>query len=171
MAQETERSLDNSSSDSGLSDDEHNVNIAEDKKIFLDKLMIFKMIHENRCNDGKDLSKVERVKDLHELKNAYDLLDFKLSFEEYVIRSSLVRWVTYEEDMHYWELWDKKEDLMKQRRRTRARERDRRRALDRGGENDKRSRSRSRSRSRIRDLADGLADGNRNIDIQKEQVR
>ena len=66
-----------------------------------------------------------------------------------MIRSTKVRWLTYKEDMNYWQLWDEKEEFMDRHSRSRAREADRNRALGRGG--NYRSRSRSRGRSIGRD--------------------
>ena len=161
-----------SSSSDELTDVDKDVDMSDDKQEFLDKLTIFKMIHEKECEDGKDVSKESRINDLNELKALYDNLNYDISFAEFVIRSSLVRWVTYREDMRYWNLWDKKEELMKKHRRSKERERDRRRSLDRRMNDRDKSRSRSRSRSRMRDiLGDNSGDKDDGMDNNKEHVK
>ena len=128
------------------------------------------MIHKNKCEDGKDVPKEARIKDLNELKASYDDLNYDLSFEEFMIRSTLVRCVTFSKDMRYWNLWDKKEEVMAKHRRNRLRERDRMRALDRRLENVHKYRSRSRSRSRMRDiLPDKSRDRNGDIDADEDK--
>ena len=119
------------------------------KKQVLEKIDLFKMIHENKCEDGKDISAEARVELLNEIKASYDELDQQLELEDYVVR--VLRWKTYREDLKYWELWDKKEEFIRKNGRSRDREKDRTRSRYRQDDRDNyRSRSRSRSRDRIR---------------------
>ena len=119
------------------------------KQQVLEKINLFKMIHENKCEDGKDISAEAREKLLNEIKGSYDELDEQLELEVYVVR--VLRWKTYREDLKYWELWDKKEEFIRKNGRNRDREKDRMRSRYRQDDRDNyRSRSRSRSRDRIR---------------------
>ena len=86
------------------------VNMA--KQLLLEKIMIFKMIHENRCADGKSSSNEVRMESLKEIQTLYDKIGVKMSLDEYMIRSTKIRWLTYGQDMEQWELWDKKEQYL-----------------------------------------------------------
>ena len=66
------------------------------------------MIHENKCEDGESLSGEMKIKSLNELQTLYDNVGHETSLDEYMIRSTKVRWLTYEEDMEHCESWDKK---------------------------------------------------------------
>ena len=176
--------VDSPHSESSLSDVDETIewdkdaNISDDKQEFLDKVEIFRMMHENKCEDGKDILKETRIKDLNDLKALYDNLNYDISFAEYMVRSTLIRWLTFDEDMKYWRLWDKKEELMVKRRRNKARERDRLKALERKKDDGHRSRSRSRSRSRgrsgMRDILgdkSGESGGDTDDNKEKEHVK
>ena len=41
----------------------------------------------------------------------FDQIGYKTSLEQYMIRSKKIRWLTYNEDMKYWDLWDKKNNI------------------------------------------------------------
>jgi len=118
------------------------------KQLLLEKISIFKMIHENKCEDGKSLSSESRIKGLNEIQTLYDKIGHKTSLDQYMIRSTKIRWLTYNEDMEYWELWDKKEEYLNRNSRSREREADKIAAL----RNDRSHRSRSRSRGRSRSM-------------------
>ena len=153
--------MDNTQSESSLSEEDDNMNA--DKQHFLDKVTIFKIIHENRCENGKDILSDSRIKSLNEIKALYDNLEYAITFDEYMIKTSFVRWLNYyRQDMKYCELWDKKEALMVKHRTSRAREADRIMALQRRADVGHRYTSRSRGRSR---------DGNSDDDKDKEHVK
>ena len=69
---------------------------------------MFKRIHENECEDSKTSSNKTRIKRLNEIQTLYDKIGRKISLDEFMIRSTKPRWLTDEEDMEYWKLWDKK---------------------------------------------------------------
>ena len=66
-------------------------------------MIFFKMIHENKCADGKSLSNETRMESLNEIQTLFDKIGYKTSLEQHVIRSTKVRWLTYKEDMEHWE--------------------------------------------------------------------
>ena len=164
-------------------DNNHNKNhkkmnpaeINMNKQLLLEKIKIFKMIHEKECPDGKSLSNEKRMESLNEIQTLFDNLGFKTTLDQYMIRSTKVRWLTYKEDMEYWQLWDKKEEYLNRNSRSREREADRIRALKHMEFHRSRSRSRSRGRSidefrdrdRSRDRYGRYEDERRN----KEQVK
>ena len=114
---------------------------------FLESLCIFRMMHENGHHDGERLSGKQRKNYIDKLKESYKTLGSSLEFKDYIIRSTRVRWTSFEKDMKYWELYDKKEDYLK--RITRKQDDDDK--DDRNIRRKVRRRSRSRSRSRSRD--------------------
>ena len=122
------------------------VNQQIDKQQVINKIEIFKMIHENKCEDGKEMTAEARIKSLNEIKALYDELEEQLSLEIYIIR--VLRWKTYREDLKYWETWDKKEEFIRKNSRSKDRDNDKIRSRNRRRDNDYRSRSRSRDRSR-----------------------
>ena len=121
-------------------------NMAECRNTFFDNLEIFKMVHQNKNEDGRVLSKEERTESHEKLKRLFNKCNYDLSFANFMIRSSLVRWTTFKEDMKYWETWDKKEEFLRKSR-SRSRQQDKDKALRRNNK-DRRSRSRSRGSSR-----------------------
>ena len=144
---------------------EEEVEISEKKKIFLKKLKIFKMIHEDECEDGKDLSKEQRKVKLEELETAYEATNNKLPLKNYII--NITRWTTYESDMEHWQIWDEKEDMMdnyRKDRRNRIRDRDRRREADK-----RRSKNKSRSGSRDRQRKNSRNSGHKSDDDDKQK--
>ena len=80
---------------------------------FLESLFIFRMMHENENQDGERLSSKQRANYVEKLKESYKTIGSLLEFKDYVIRSSRVRWTSFENDMKYWELYDKKEEYLK----------------------------------------------------------
>ena len=80
---------------------------------FLENLFIFRLMHENWNADGKQLSGEQRLNYIEKLQESYKTLGSSLSFKDYVSRSSRVRWTSFENDMKYWELYDRKEDYLK----------------------------------------------------------
>ena len=109
-----------------------------------EKIEVFRMIHENKCEDGKSITAESRIRSLNEIKALYDELEAKLSLEVYMTR--VLRWTTYREDLRYWETWDKKEEFIKRNSRSKDRNDDRIRSR-----NMQKDRSRSRSRDRMDD--------------------
>ena len=135
-------------------DNNHNKNykqldpeIIMNRQLLLEKIKIFKMIHENKDPDGKSLSNEKRMDSLNEIQTLFDNSGYKTTLDQHMIRSTNIRWLTYKEDMEYWELWDKKEEYLSRNSRSREREADRFRALNRMEPYRSRSRSRSRGRS------------------------
>ena len=166
--QEEVQISDPSSDISGETEEE--VDLSEQKKIFIKKLKIFKMIHENECDDGKDLSKDQRKDKLEELEAAYRATNNKLPLKNYIINVS--RWTSYESDMDHWQIWDEKEEMMnnyRKKRRDRIRDRDRRRQADKRSRNKSRSKSRSRSRSRDRQKRNSKYHGHNSDDDGKQK--
>ena len=51
------------------------------KQLLLQKIAIFKMIHENKCADGKSSSIESRIKSLNEFQTLYDETGHKTSLE------------------------------------------------------------------------------------------
>ena len=78
--------VDSPHSESSLSDVDDTIewdkeaNVSDDKQEFLDNVEIFRMMHENKCEDGKDILKETRIKDLNDLKASYDNLNYGISF-------------------------------------------------------------------------------------------
>ena len=70
-----------------------------------------------------------------------------------MIRSTKVRWLTYEEDMEHWESWDKKKEYLNRTSRSREREADKIRALEHVEFRRCRSRSRGRSIDNVRHIS------------------
>ena len=68
----------------------------------------FKMILENKCEDGKTSSRKTRVKSLNEIQTLFDEIGREASVDECMIRSAKVRWLTCKEDMEHWKLSDEK---------------------------------------------------------------
>ena len=143
----------------------------------LDKILIFKMVHENQCEDGKTITRNAREESLEEIKSLYDQCDYNISLADYIIRSTLIRWLSFREDMKYWELWDKKEEFISRNSRSRSRDQDRNKSLNRNNRDD---RSRSRSRGRNDNYTDISRDRSReryneedknDERIRKEQVK
>ena len=106
------------------------------------------MMHENECADGKSLSKESKIKSSSEILTLYDKIGHKMPLEQYMIRSKNIRWLTYNEDMAYWDLWDKNEEYLNRNGRSREREADEIGGLRRVGFHISRSRSRGRASSR-----------------------
>ena len=129
--------------------DKDGMNDEVDKQHVLEKITIFRMIHENKCEDGKDISARTRLESLNEIKALYDNLGLPMALEVYMVR--IVRWISYRKDLKYWELWDKKEEFLRKNSRSKERERDRIRSRDRRSVRNDRSRSRSRDRLEIND--------------------
>ena len=73
-------------------------NVNASKQLLLEKIATFKMIHENKCENGKSSSNKTRIKSLTEIQTLYDKIGHKTSLEEYLIRSTKGRWLNYEED-------------------------------------------------------------------------
>ena len=117
-----------------------------DKQYVVEKIEIFRMIHEDKCEDGKQITSEARVKSMNEIKMRYEQLGLKLSLEDYIIR--ILRWKTYREDMIFWERWDKKEEFIRKNSRSKERDDDRNKSRNRRRDFNYRSRSRSRDRSR-----------------------
>ena len=57
----------------------------------LDKIAIFKLLHENECEDGKMITS--------EIEELYDDLDYGISLGEFMIRSTKVRWLMYSQSL------------------------------------------------------------------------
>ena len=127
------------------------VNIS--KQLLLEKIATFKMIHENKCADGKSSSNESRIKSLNEIQTLYDKIGHKTSLDECKIRSTKIRWLTYKEDMDYWDVWDKKKEYLNKNSRSREREADKIRALRHVDFQRSRSRSKSRSIDNFRDIS------------------
>ena len=102
---------------------------------------MFRMIHEDKCDDGKKITAASRKQTLEEIQTLYDELDEQLSLEVYMVR--VLRWKTYREDIKYWNIWDRKEEFIRRNSRNKDRRMDRRNR----DENDARSRSRDRGRN------------------------
>ena len=139
---------DDNNQDLGSNGSENSTRIPRDTDApgsrFLDSLCIFRMMHENRNEDGKQLSGEQRLKYIERLQESYKTIDSSLSFKDYIIRSSKVRWTSFEDDMKFWELYDRKEDFLRKIKEKKGSREIRR-------DNRSRSSSRSRSRSRSRD--------------------
>ena len=118
------------------------------KQRIQEKIELFRMIHENKCDDGKEITAESRKESLDEIQTLYDELGEKISLEVYMVR--VLRWITYREDMRYWKTWDKKEEFIRRNSRSRNRDMDRRRRNRNKDDDNSRSRSRSRSRDRER---------------------
>ena len=112
------------------------------------------MIYENKCDDRKATSRHARMESFKEIVTLNDQSGHEASLENYMIRSTKVRWLTYKEDMEFWELWDEREEIMDRHSRSRAREVDKNSALAHGG--NYRYRSRSSGRSRRKDNANDI---------------
>ena len=65
------------------------------KQSLLRKISIFKMIHENKREDGKALTSETRIKTLNEIQTLSDEMGHKTSLEDYMIGSIKVRRLTY----------------------------------------------------------------------------
>ena len=63
----------------------------EEIEELVEKITMFKMIHENKCEDGELLSAEVRASSLNEIKSLYNTLGFSISLKEYMIRSLRVR--------------------------------------------------------------------------------
>ena len=59
------------------------------------------MMLENRNADGKQLSAQQRSNYVGKLKESCKTLGSSLELEDYVIRSTRVRWTSFENDMKY----------------------------------------------------------------------
>ena len=70
------------------------------------------MIQENKCADGKSSSSESRIKSLNEIQTLYDKIGHKTSLDQCMIRSIKIRLLTFKDDVKYWELWDKKEEVL-----------------------------------------------------------
>ena len=139
------RSEDGSEEDLDLSGiDDPQKDKDESKQQVQEMIEMFRMIHENKCDDGKKITAASRKQTLEEIQTLYDELDEQLSLEVYMVR--VLRWKTYREDIKYWKIWDKKEEFIRRNSRNKNRNMDRKNR----DEDDNNSRSRSRSRSRDR---------------------
>ena len=103
------------------------------------------MKHEKKGAHTKSSSNESRTKSLKKIQTLYDKIGYKTPLDDYMIRSTKIRWLTCKEDMELWELWDKKEECLNNNRRSREREANKIRALRHV--EFRRSRSRSRRRS------------------------
>ena len=65
------------------------------------------------------------------IQTLYDKIGHKTPLDQCMIRSTNVGWLTYIEDMEYWELWDKKEECLNETSRSKEREADKIRAIRR----------------------------------------
>ena len=80
--------------------------------IIVGKIAIFRVIQENKCEDGETSSSGTKIKSLTEIQTLYDETGQETSLVECMIRSTKVRWLTCKEDVKYWELWDEKEEFI-----------------------------------------------------------
>ena len=126
------------------------VNIA--KQLLMEKIAMFKMIHANKCADCKSSSKESRIENLNKIQTLYDKIGYKTSLDQYMIRSTKIRWLTCKEDVEHWKLWDKKQEHLNRNGRSREREADNIKALRHVEFRRSRSRSRERSIDNFRDV-------------------
>ena len=162
----TDEEVDDIDAGDALYDDTMNQEV--DKQYVLEKIDIFRMIHEDKCEDGKSITADARVRSLNEIKSLYDALNLKMSLEVYIDR--VLGWKSYRKDLKYWETWDKKEEFIRNNSRSRERENDRIRSRNRRNNDDYRSRSRSRGRDRSRER-ERNEDDNNNDKRRKERVK
>ena len=69
------------------------------KQLLLERMAMFKMIHQNGCADGKSSSGKSRIKSLNEFQTLLDKIGHKTSLEQHMISSTKIRWLIFEEDV------------------------------------------------------------------------
>ena len=104
-SQSEDENYDNSHEENQKKIEPAEVNVA--KKSLLQKMVIFKMIHENKYADGKSSSNESKMESLNEILTLQDKNGYKTLLDEYMIRSTSIRWLTYGEDMEHWDLRNK----------------------------------------------------------------
>ena len=92
------------------------------------------------------------MKSLNEIQTLQDEIGCKTSLDEYMIRSTKIRWLTYNEDVEHWESWDEKKEYLNENSRSRKRKADKIRALRHAEFPRSRSTSRGRSIDNFRDI-------------------
>ena len=90
------------------------------------------MILENKCDNDETMSSKRRIKSLNKIETLYDKIGHETSLHQHMIRSTKVRWLTYEDDINYCELWDKKEEYLNRNSRSTEKKADKIRALRHG---------------------------------------
>ena len=115
--------MNNSQSKSSLSqsgDDDYNNNpnqmyttkilmdMDASKQLLLDKVTIYKLMHEIKCEDGKTITSEARMKSLNEIKMSCNDLVYGVALKEFIIRSTEVKWETHAEEAKHRESWDQK---------------------------------------------------------------
>ena len=66
-------------------------------QIVLEKIAIYKMIHEIKREDAKAITSEARMEGLNEIQTLHDEIGNSSSFKDHMIISTKVRWLTYEE--------------------------------------------------------------------------
>ena len=59
------------------------------------------MIHENKCEDGKSSLGETRIKSLNKIQTLRDKIGHKISLVQHMIRSTKIRWLTYQENVEH----------------------------------------------------------------------
>ena len=59
------------------------------------------MIHGNKCADGKSSSGKSTIKSINKIQTLYDKIRHKTSLDQYMIRSTKIKWLTYKEDIKH----------------------------------------------------------------------
>ena len=89
-----------SQSEDGNYDNGHNENhkkiepeeVNVTKQLLLEKIALLKMMHENKCAEGKSSSNDSRIKSSNEIQTLYDKIGYKTSLDQCMIRSTKTRW-------------------------------------------------------------------------------
>ena len=73
------------------------MNIGKVKHLFVRKIEIFKLMHENKCKDGKAMKSKARMDSFDEIATLYKI-GSKTSLEYCMIKFTKVRWLSFRED-------------------------------------------------------------------------